>query len=96
MTGLALVIAIALVVCLLLAIPVAFSLILTGVIAMLWVGDIPLMALPQQMIAGIDSLLLLAIPFFLLAGDLMNSGGITTRLLDFTSALVGRFRGGWP
>lgn len=94
MTGLALVIAIALVVCLLLAVPVAFSLIITGVVAMLWVGDIPLMALPQQLIAGIDSLLLLAIPFFLLAGDLMNSGGITTRLLDFTNALVGRFRGG--
>ncbi len=92
--ALALVIAITLVTCLLLAVPVAFSLVITGMVAMLWVGDIPLMALPQQLIAGVDSLLLLAIPFFLLAGDLMNSGGITQRLLDFTNALVGRFRGG--
>ena len=91
---LALVISITLVVCLLLAVPVAFSLVITGTVGMLWVGDIPLMAVPQQVITGVDSLLLLAIPFFLLAGDLMNSGGITQRLLDFTNALVGRFRGG--
>ncbi|MFZ9510585.1 MAG: TRAP transporter large permease [Burkholderiaceae bacterium] len=91
---LALVIAITLIGCLLLAVPVAFSLIITGTVGMLWMGDIPLMAVPHQVIAGVDSLLLLAIPFFLLAGDLMNSGGITQRLLDFTNALVGRFRGG--
>jgi tripartite ATP-independent transporter DctM subunit len=83
-----------LVACLLLAVPVAFSLLMAGVAAIAWVGDIPLMVVPQQVVGGIDNLLLLAIPFFLLAGDLMNSGGITQRLLDFTNALVGRFRGG--
>ena len=83
-----------LVACLLAAVPVAFSLLVAGAATLAWVGDIPLMAIPQQVIGGVDSFLLLAIPFFLLAGDLMNSGGITQRLLDFTNALVGRFRGG--
>lgn len=80
--------------CLLLAVPVGFSLLAAGAATIAWVGDIPLMAVPQQVVGGVDNLLLLAIPFFLLAGDLMNSGGITQRLLDFTNALVGRFRGG--
>lgn len=83
-----------LIVCLLSAVPVAFSLLVAGAVTLAWVGDIPLMAIPQQVAGGIDNLLLLAVPFFLLAGDLMNSGGITQRLLDFTNALVGRFRGG--
>ena len=83
-----------LVACLLAAVPVAFSLLVAGAATLAWVGDIPLMAIPQQVIGGVDSFLLLAIPFFLLAGDLMNCGGITQRLLDFTNALVGRFRGG--
>ena len=52
------------------------------------------MIVPQQILGGIDSFTLLAVPFFLLAGDLMTAGGMTNRLLDFTNALVGRFRGG--
>jgi len=91
---LALVLSLILVACLLLALPVAFSLLLAGALTIVWLGDIPLMAVPQQVVGGIDSLLLLAIPFFLLAGDLMNCGGMTQRLLDFANALVGRFRGG--
>ena len=91
---LAIVLSLILVACLLLALPVAFSLLLAGALTIVWLGDIPLMAVPQQVVGGIDSLLLLAIPFFLLAGDLMNSGGMTQRLLDFANALVGRFRGG--
>jgi len=78
----------------LLAVPVAFSLILAAVIAILWVGGINLMIVPQQVIGGVDSLLLLAIPFFLLSGDLMTAGGMTDRLLAFTNAILGRFRGG--
>ena len=83
-----------LVLALLAAVPVAFSLVLAGSLAIVWLGGINLMIVPQQVVGGIDSLLLLAIPFFLLAGDLMNCGGITERLLEFTNALVGRFRGG--
>lgn len=85
---------IALVVLLLLAVPVAFALILSGAIAVLFVGGIDLMVIPQQVYAGIDSFLLLAIPLFLLAGELMTVGGMTDRLLAFSNALFGRYRGG--
>jgi tripartite ATP-independent transporter DctM subunit len=79
---------------LLLAVPVAFALMLTAVLAILWIGNINLMIVPQQLFGAVDSLLLLAIPFFLLAGDLMTAGGLTSRLLRFSNALLGRFRGG--
>lgn len=91
---LTIVLATSLTVLMLLAVPVAFALVLAGIISIAWVGGINLMIVPQQMIGGIDSLLLLSIPFFLLAGDLMTMGGITNRLLDLTNALLGRFRGG--
>lgn len=92
--GTAIVLAISLTVLMLLAVPVAFALILSVVITLLWEGGINLMILPQQVMGGIDNLLLLAIPFFLLAGDLMTAGGMTDRLLALTNAILGRFRGG--
>ncbi len=79
---------------LLLGVPVAWALIAAGAAAILATGGTPLMIVPQQIFAGFDSILLLAIPFFLLAGDLMTCGGITVRMLDFANALLGRFRGG--
>ena len=88
------VLAVALTVLLLLAVPVAFALVLSATIAVLAVGDIDLMVVPQQVYQGLDSLLLLAIPLFLLAGELMSVGGMTDRLLGFSNALFGRFRGG--
>jgi len=91
---LTIVFAVSLTALLLLAVPVAFALTLSAVVAILWVGGINLMIVPQQIIGGVDSLLLLSIPFFLLAGDLMTSGGITDRLLALTNSLLGRFRGG--
>lgn len=57
-------------------------------------GDIPLVVIAHRTIGGMDSFLLLAIPLFILAGELMNTGGITERLVSFARALVGRFRGG--
>jgi tripartite ATP-independent transporter DctM subunit len=84
----------ALFVLLLLAVPVAFALILSTVAAILFVGGIDLMIIPQQVYGGIDSFLLLAIPLFLLAGELMTVGGMTERLLAFSNTLFGRFRGG--
>src|SRR5688500_7570730 len=92
--GIAIVLAVSLTVLMLLAVPVAFALILSVVITLLWEGGINLMILPQQVMGGIDNLLLLAIPFFLLAGDLMTAGGMTDRLLALTNAILGRFRGG--
>jgi len=88
------VLVVALVVLLLLAVPVAFALILAATAAVLFVGGIDLMIIPQQVYTGIDGFLLLAIPLFLLAGELMTIGGMTDRLLDFCNALFGRYRGG--
>ena len=75
-------------------IPVAFCLALTSLIALLVIGDIPLHLMPQRMFTGMDSFPLMAVPFFILAGDLMNSAGITHRIVRFSTALVGHIRGG--
>ena len=88
------VLALSLTVLLLLAVPVAFALVLSATISVLFVGGIDLMIVPQQVYQGLDSFLLLAIPMFLLAGELMAQGGMTDRLLGFSNALFGRFRGG--
>ena len=58
-------------------------------------GGIPLTVIPHQMVAGIDNFPLLAIPFFFLAGELMNAAGITRRLVAFATAVVGHIRGAW-
>ncbi|HPZ77032.1 MAG TPA: TRAP transporter large permease, partial [Thermosynergistes sp.] len=54
----------------------------------------PNMVVAQRMFTGIDSFPLMAVPFFILAGDLMNRGGTTIRLIDFANSLVGHIRGG--
>ncbi len=76
-----------------LGVPVAFSLGGASLIYML-MSDIPLVVIPQKMYAGIDSFTLLCIPGFVLAGNLMNGGGITHRIIKFCNSLVGRIRGG--
>jgi len=81
------------VVTLALGFPVAFCLGITS-LAALWVADIPLALIAQRMFTGIDSFPLMAVPFFVLAGELMNRGGTTERLIDFANVLVGRIRGG--
>jgi len=73
--------------------PVAFCLGITALIA-LWVGDVPLLLMAQRMFTGMDSFPLMAVPFFVLAGELMNRGGTTRRLIDFANILVGRIPGG--
>jgi C4-dicarboxylate transporter, DctM subunit len=57
-------------------------------------GEFSLVTIPQKIFTGMDSFLLLAIPFFILAGALMNHGGITRRLVDFSTTLVGHIAGG--
>jgi C4-dicarboxylate transporter DctM subunit len=74
--------------------PVAFAVMLVSVAALLLIGNVPLSIVPHRMIAGTDSFPMMAIPFFLLAGTLMNTGGITRRLVSLASALVGRLVGG--
>ena len=75
-------------------IPVAFSLALTSLVVLLVIGDVPLHLIPQRMFTGMDSFPLMAVPFFILAGELMNSAGITQRIVRFSNALVGHIRGG--
>jgi tripartite ATP-independent transporter DctM subunit len=77
-----------------LAVPVAWSMVVASIVYMLVGPKIPLQAVVQRMIGGIDTFPLLAIPFFILAGNLMNTGGVTTRLVAFSKALVGHIRGG--
>ncbi len=79
--------------CLCVGVPVAASLGIASVIYLLAV-DIPLVVVPQKMYAGMDSFVLLCIPGFILAGNLMNSGGITQRIIRFATALVGWIKGG--
>ena len=72
----------------------ALALVLTGA-GMAWVlgfGDAQLLA--QNMVAGVDSFPLLAVPFFILAGELMNTGGISRRIIDMAQAWVGHIHGG--
>lgn len=74
-------------------IPVAVALGLSSMAYLLAAG-IPLVVMPQKMYAGIDVFVLLSIPGFILAGNLMNHGGITERIIRFANALVGWARGG--
>ncbi|UUP19199.1 MULTISPECIES: TRAP transporter large permease [Nitratireductor] len=74
-------------------IPVAVTLGLASMCYLLAAG-IPLVVMPQKMYAGIDVFVLLSIPGFILAGNLMNHGGITERIIRFANALVGWMRGG--
>ena len=78
---------------LLIRLPITFALAGSTAIAMLYTS-VPLMSLVQQMSKSINSFSLMAIPFFILAGDIMCAGGIADRLLAFANVLVGRFRGG--
>ncbi|MFC6489158.1 TRAP transporter large permease [Nitratireductor sp. GCM10026969] len=74
-------------------IPVAVTLGLASMCYLLSAG-IPLVVMPQKMYAGIDVFVLLSIPGFILAGNLMNHGGITERIIRMANALVGWMRGG--
>ena len=69
--------------------PVAIAMSGASVVYLLLRGDIPLVVVAQRVTVGVDSFVLLAIPFFFLAGELMNQGGITKRLVDLAQALVG-------
>ena len=74
-------------------IPVAITLGLSSLCYLLVTG-IPVVVMPQKMYAGMDVFVLLSIPGFILAGNLMNRGGITERIIRFANALVGWIRGG--
>jgi tripartite ATP-independent transporter DctM subunit len=79
--------------CMVLGIPIAFCLGITAAVSLVML-DLPLGVVAQRIFTGIDSFPLMAVPFFVLAGDLMNYGGTTMRLVRFSNALVGWVRGG--
>ena len=79
---------------LLINVPVAFCMSLACVFAFLWEGTIPVLTLPMKLSSGIDSFPFLAIPLFILAGSLMEHGGISQRLVRFAKDLVGHIKGG--
>ena len=74
-------------------VPVGVSLGLMGLVGIIFLGTVPLEVVAQRIFTGLDSFPLMCIPFFILAGDLMNSGKITERLVKFADMLVGRMRG---
>jgi tripartite ATP-independent transporter DctM subunit len=77
-----------------LGLPLAFTLALTSLTYLLGIGGVGLIILPIKILGGVDSFVLLAIPLFILAGALMEAGGISERIVDLAMAIVGRVRGG--
>ena len=75
-------------------VPVAIAMAGASLLYILWTGDLPGFTVVHRMIGGIDSFPLLAVPFFILAGNLMNNAGITNRIYNFALALVGWLKGG--
>jgi tripartite ATP-independent transporter DctM subunit len=85
---------VSLMVFLVLGIPIAYSLGLSGFCYFAVVHPELVYILPQRFLAGMDSYAMIALPLFILMGLLMNAGGITSRLIDFSLIFVGRLRGG--
>jgi len=75
-------------------IPVAVAMAGSALVYILWTGNPPAFVVIHRMVSGIDSFPLLAVPFFILAGNLMNNAGITNRIYNYALALVGWLKGG--
>ena len=78
---------------LIVGVPIAFALGLASFVYLLF-SDLPFIVIPQKMYAGLDVFVLLSIPGFILAGNLMNASGITNRIIQLCNALFGHIRGG--
>lgn len=77
-----------------LGVPLAFVMGGAGLLALVVEGKLSLLSVPQRFFSGINSFPLMAVPFFVLAADLMSASAITTAILRFTNSLVGHIRGG--
>lgn len=78
----------------LIGLPIAFSLLFSGVSMMAFMNGFNAQILSQNLFSGADSFSMMAVPFFILAGEFMNRGGITKRIVNFANSLVGHVRGG--
>ncbi len=67
---------------------------ISGLIYILILGEFSLKIVASHLVSGVDSMTLVCIPFFMLAGELMNKAGITKKLAEFADYFVGRFKGG--
>lgn len=77
-----------------LSVPIGYAVGISTAITLFFFADIPLVMVTQNAVAGCDSFPLMAIPFFILAGSLMSTGGVAKRLLDFANMIFGYFTGG--
>jgi len=77
-----------------LEVPVAFALFISSVLTIMVEGDVPLTIVAQRIWTGLNNFPLIAVPFFLFVGQLMNESGISKRLIDFSDSMVGHLRGG--
>ncbi|MCO5101411.1 MAG: TRAP transporter large permease [Burkholderiaceae bacterium] len=79
---------------LVIGLPIAFVMGVAGALALAWEGKLSMLSVPQRVFDGINSFPLMAVPFFILAADLMTASGITSALLRFSQSVVGHIRGG--
>ena len=79
---------------LVLGVRIAYAIGISALIYIIFKTDVSVMVVAQQISAGADSIIMVALPFFLLAGELMNAGGITDRLVRFAMSMIGRVSGG--
>jgi len=79
---------------LVLSFPVGYALVIAASVALFWTAQVPMLAVVQQMFAPTQSFPMIAIPFFVMAGDLMMAGKLGRALIEFATDLVSRFRGG--
>ncbi|HBT15653.1 MAG TPA: ABC transporter permease, partial [Firmicutes bacterium] len=79
---------------LILGMPIAISLLAVGILYLLLTGQIDLIIAAQRVVTGLDSFALLAIPFFMMAGNLMNRTGITDKIFNLARVCVGHIPGG--
>lgn len=74
--------------------PIAFALLFSGIGIMLYLGQFDPQIVVQNTIGGADNFVLMAVPFFILAGEFMNAGGLSRRIVELAGAFVGHLRGG--
>lgn len=77
-----------------LGVPIAYALLVSGIALMLQLDTFDAQILAQNLVEGANSFPLLAVPFFMLAGEIMNVGGLSKRIVVFATSLVGHVRGG--
>lgn len=78
----------------LLRVPIAFSMLISSTLTIWLEGDVPLQIVTQRIWVGLNNFPLLAVPFFLFVGQMMNDANISQRLIDFSRSIVGHLRGG--